>query len=53
MLFITFMLNYKYCQKQSEDSLDSLRGPQALFPILEVWPALLLLPVSMETDSGS
>lgn len=54
MLLTTFVLDYMYwnIKKPSEDSLESLSGADAFFPILEAWPALLLLPVSMETDSG-
>lgn len=36
-----------------EDSLDSLRWAEAIFPLLEVWPSFLRYPVSMETGPGS
>lgn len=39
--------------KLFEHSLDSLNRAQAFFPILGVWPSLLLLSVSMETGPGS
>lgn len=48
-----FVLDYKYSEKLSEHSLDSLSRAQGFFPVLEVQPSLLLLPVSMETGPGS